>query len=474
MTTARFTIARGALLPALTAVNRAVEKRNTIPILGNVLLRAEGGTLFVTGTNLDVEVKAPAKEIGVPDFEPFTVPSGMLHDAVGKMAESAEIAFEGDGNFVNVKSGRTRFRLQFLPATDFPVLPADSFTHSFSLPAKVLAHIVATVSFAISTEETRYYLNGIHLHHDGTYLAAVATDGHRLALVTLDPPAGSKDMPGIIVPRSTVSLISHFVKGDGDIGIELSSQKIRFTLSDGTTITSKLIDGTFPDYRRVIPSSNDKTYVLDRAALAAAIDRVSTVSKERGRAVREQRLGLRERVGVDQEDGALRPRCAAGDEHALHDGGRLVQHRRIGGRQARQIGDHRLEVDEGFEPTLRDLRLVGRVRGVPGRVLEDVARDHRRGQRVVVAQPDHRPRRPVLRRELAQLRERLRLGRRRGDGAVGDGGGMDGCRDGAVHERADAVVAERAEHLGLGGGVGADVPVAEGRRVHSSPPVSAT
>ncbi len=286
MTTARFTIARGVLLPALTAVNRAVEKRNTIPILGNVLLRAEGGTLFVTGTNLDVEVKAPAKEIGVPDFEPFTVPSGMLHDAVGKMAESAEIAFEGDGNFVNVKSGRTRFRLQFLPATDFPVLPADSFTHSFSLPAKVLAHIVATVSFAISTEETRYYLNGIHLHHDGTYLAAVATDGHRLALVTLDPPAGSKDMPGIIVPRSTVSLISHFVKGDGDIGIELSSQKIRFTLSDGTTITSKLIDGTFPDYRRVIPSSNDKTYVLDRAALAAAIDRVSTVSTERGRAVR--------------------------------------------------------------------------------------------------------------------------------------------------------------------------------------------
>lgn len=284
--TVKFSIARGALLPALAAVNRAVEKRNTIPILGNVLLKPEDGALTITGTNLDIEVKSVTKQESIPDFAPFTVPSGLLHDAVHKLPDGSTVEFEGDGAHVNVKAGRSRFRLQVLPASDFPEMSADGFTHEFKLPGKTLAHVVATVGFAISTEETRYYLNGIHLHHDGTNLAAVATDGHRLALVKLDAPEGSKDMPGIIVPRRTVGLLQHFAKGDDDIKIQMSTGKIRLSLAEGTTITSRLIDGTFPDYQRVIPSGGDKSFVLDRTAVSNAIDRVATISTERGRAVK--------------------------------------------------------------------------------------------------------------------------------------------------------------------------------------------
>lgn len=286
MTTVNFSIERGALLPALAAVNRAVEKRNTIPILGNVLLSVENGELAVTGTNLDIEVKAMAKQSGLPDIGSFTVQSGLLHDAVSKFADGSVVTFEGDQTHVNVKSGRSRFRLQVLPAADFPEMSAGEFTHEFKLPGNVLARVLSTVAFAISTEETRYYLNGVFMHHDGEHLAFVATDGHRLALIKLDPPAGSTDMPSIIVPRRTVSLLQHFAKGDEDIVLQVSDRKIRVVLADGTSITSKLIDGTYPEYQRVIPANNDKAFTVDRANLADAINRVSTVSSERGRAVK--------------------------------------------------------------------------------------------------------------------------------------------------------------------------------------------
>ncbi|QGA57814.1 DNA polymerase III subunit beta [Brucella sp. 2280] len=284
--TVSFSIERGALLPTLAAVNRAVEKRNTIPILGNVLLAVENGELCVTGTNLDIEVKSVAKQEGLPVIAPFTVQSGLLHDAVSKFADGSVVTFEGDETHVNIKSGRSRFRLQVLPATDFPEMSAGEFTHEFALPGNVLARVLSTVAFAISTEETRYYLNGVFMHNDGEHLAFVATDGHRLALMKLDAPAGSAGMPPIIVPRRTVALLQHFAKGDEDIVLKISDRKIRIMLPDGTAITSKLIDGTYPEYQRVIPANNDKAYTIDREELAGAINRVSTVSSERGRAVK--------------------------------------------------------------------------------------------------------------------------------------------------------------------------------------------
>ncbi len=286
MTKVSFSIERGALLPALAAVNRAVEKRNTIPILGNVLLKVESGHLCVTGTNLDIEVKAVAKQDGLPDFGAFTVQSALLHDVVKKFAEGSVVEIEGDETHVNVKSGRSRFRLQVLPASDFPEMAADDFTHEFSIAGSTLARVLATVSFAISTEETRYYLNGVFMHHDEGHLAFVATDGHRLALMKLEAPEGSDGVPGIIIPRRTVALLQHFAEGDEEIVLKLSERKMRIVLPDGTSITSKLIDGTYPDYQRVIPVDNDKFYTVDRAGLADAINRVSTVSSERGRAVK--------------------------------------------------------------------------------------------------------------------------------------------------------------------------------------------
>lgn len=286
MTAVSFAIERGALLPALAAANRAVEKRNTIPILGNVLLKVEDGHLCVTGTNLDIEVQAVAKQEGLPTIAPFTVQSGLLHDAVKKFADGSMVEFEGDQTHVNIKSGRSRFRLQVLPASDFPEMAVDDFTHEFSIAGSTLARVLATVGFAISTEETRYYLNGVFMHRDGEHLAFVATDGHRLALMKLDAPAGSDGVPGIIIPRRTVALLQHFAEGDEDIVLKLSERKMRIVLPDGTAITSKLIDGTYPDYQRVIPTSNDKSYTVDRTGLADAINRVSTVSSERGRAVK--------------------------------------------------------------------------------------------------------------------------------------------------------------------------------------------
>ncbi|MCX2698355.1 DNA polymerase III subunit beta [Ochrobactrum chromiisoli] len=286
MSATSFTIARGALLPALKAVNRAVEKRNTIPILGNVLMSAEDDRLCVTCTNLDLEVRASAEAPGIDAIASFTMPSALLHDAVSKFADGANVKFEGDDAHVNVSAGRSRFRLQVLPASDFPEMSAGDFTHHFSLTGADMADAIAKVSFAISTEETRYYLNGIYLHRTDDHLAFVATDGHRLALVKLAPPEGSEGMPGVIIPRATVSLLRHLASAEGDVAISLSAQKIRFEMPGGIVITSKLIDGNYPDYPRVIPANNDKSYMVEREALTAALGRVMTLSSERGRAVK--------------------------------------------------------------------------------------------------------------------------------------------------------------------------------------------
>jgi DNA polymerase-3 subunit beta len=196
----------------------------------------------------------------------------------------------GDRAVLAIRAGRSRFTLQTLPESDFPDLAAGDMTHKFKLVASELKRLIDKTQFAISTEETRYYLNGIYLHAAGTAkaptLRAVATDGHRLAQVDLPLPAGAEGMPGVIVPRKTVGEVQRLIEdGETEVAIELSVGKIRFSIGD-VVLTSKLIDGTFPDYARVIPVGNDKELRVDKAAFAAAVDRVSTVSSERGRAVK--------------------------------------------------------------------------------------------------------------------------------------------------------------------------------------------
>jgi DNA polymerase-3 subunit beta len=224
----------------------------------------------------------------------------MIYDIVRKLPDGAqvELATRPDGATLDIRSGRSKFALQMLPEQDFPDLTAGTFTHRFQLPAADLKRLVDRTWFAISTEETRYYLNGIYFHAvtagGDLKFRAVATDGHRLAQAEMVAPHGCEGMPGIIVPRKTVGEIQKLVDTpDAEVTVELSDSKIRLTFapkgeenSGGIVLTSKLIDGTFPDYGRVIPQGNDKEMKVERDEFAAAVDRVSTIASERGRAVK--------------------------------------------------------------------------------------------------------------------------------------------------------------------------------------------
>jgi DNA polymerase-3 subunit beta len=287
----KVTVERAALLKSLGHVHRVVERRNTIPILANVLIRAEKSALSLKATDLDLEVtETLAAEVASQGST--TVPAHMIYDIVRKLPEGAQIVLEtlGDRASLAIRAGRSRFTLQTLPESDFPDLSAGDMTHRFALAAADLKKLIDKTQFAISTEETRYYLNGIYLHAVGSNkasrLRAVATDGHRLAQAELAAPAGAAGMPGIIVPRKTVGEVQRLIEdGETEVTVELSQTKIRFTLGP-VILTSKLIDGTFPDYARVIPLGNDKELVVDKGDFEAAVDRVSTVSSERGRAVK--------------------------------------------------------------------------------------------------------------------------------------------------------------------------------------------
>jgi DNA polymerase-3 subunit beta len=287
----RVILERSNLLKSLNHVHRVVERRNTIPILSNVMLSCEGQSLELKATDLDLEI-TEATPAQVEQGGGTTVPAHLLYEIVRKLPEGAEVMLrtDEDGNAMTVVAGRSSFRLQCLPQSDFPQLTAGTFSHTFKVEAATLKKLIDKTQFAISTEETRYYLNGIYFHTietDGKLkLRSVATDGHRLARAEIDAPSGSEGMPGIIIPRKTVNELQKLVDvPDVTVVTELSDTKIRFTIG-GVVLTSKLIDGTFPDYQRVIPTGNDKRLIIDRETFARAVDRVSTVSSERGRAVK--------------------------------------------------------------------------------------------------------------------------------------------------------------------------------------------
>jgi len=287
----KVTIERAELLKSLGHVHRVVERRNTIPILANVLVRAEKAALQLKATDLDLEVVEQISAEVAPAGS-TTVPAHMFYEIVRKLPEGSQVVLESssDRAVLAIRAGRSRFTLQTLPESDFPDLAAGEMTHKFTLAAADLKRLIDKTQFAISTEETRYYLNGIYLHPAGSEksatLRAVATDGHRLAQAELPLPAGAAGMPGIIVPRKTVTEVQRLIEdSQAEVTVELSTAKIRFSIGD-VVLTSKLIDGTFPDYARVIPAGNDKELVVDKKEFEAAVDRVSTVSSERGRAVK--------------------------------------------------------------------------------------------------------------------------------------------------------------------------------------------
>ena len=287
----KLTIERAALLKALSHVQSVVERRTTIPILSNVLLRAEAGQLALSATDMDVEIVERVAARIERDGQ-TTAPAHTLYDIVRKLREGAQIEIEtlGGRNEMVLRSGRSTFTLACLPPEDYPVMSAGELPHRFALTAAALRTLIDRTRFAISTEETRYYLNGIYLHatksNEASVVRAVATDGHRLARFEMTAPEGASGMPGIIVPRKTVLELRKLVdEGDEEVRISLGETKLRVAVG-AAELTSKLIDGTFPDYDRVIPAGNDKLLEVDCKSFAEAVDRVSTISTERSRAVK--------------------------------------------------------------------------------------------------------------------------------------------------------------------------------------------
>ena len=287
----KLSIERNTLLKAVSHAQSVVERRNTIPILANVLIEAEDAKVQFRATDLDVEIvdRVQAK---VDRTGSTTVSAVLLHEIARKLPDGALIELTADtaGNRLTVEAGRSNFSLATLPKEDFPIMASSEYAANFSAKSGDLRRLFDKSRFAISTEETRYYLNGVYMHsatfENSKVLRCVATDGHRLARVDTGLPEGAEELPGVIIPRKTVAEIRKFLDDDEvQIAVSVSETKVRFATPD-ITLTSKVIEGTFPDYTRVIPASNEKKLEVDADEFAKAVDRVSTVSSERSRAVK--------------------------------------------------------------------------------------------------------------------------------------------------------------------------------------------
>lgn len=266
------TVKRSDLTKAMSSVGKVIEHRQTIPILGNVLLAAEEGRLTVVGNDLDIEISASLPCDG--DDGETTVDARRLGD-IAKRVAGDDIKLSIKDDRLIVKAGRSRFTLPTLPAIDYPRLDSGTFDVEFAID---FVELIAPVRFAISNEQTRIYLNGVHLHSTAENgIRAVATDGHRLAHNTA---SGMPAIPAVIIPAKTVGLVPA-----GEVEVGLSQGKARFAAGD-TVIVSKLIDATYPDYQRVVPANNDKTVTVDRKDLANAVARASAVASERGKAAK--------------------------------------------------------------------------------------------------------------------------------------------------------------------------------------------
>jgi len=287
----KLVIDRSALLKALGHVQSVVERRGTIPVLANVKLEAAGDVLYLTATDMDIAVMERV-QASVSEPGQGTLPAHTFYDIVRKLPDGSQVEItraEGTAKAV-IRAGSSRFSLSTLPVEEFPVMTEGEMPFNFTLSAAEWKALFDKTRFAVSTEETRYYLNGIFLHEaesqGAAVLRAVATDGHRLARVEVALPAGASGMPGVIIPRKAIDEIKKLVEeGTNEVHVSLSDSKIRVACGTAVLI-SKLIDGTFPDYDRVIPSGNDKIMEVDGKNFTRAVDRVSVISSEKTRGIR--------------------------------------------------------------------------------------------------------------------------------------------------------------------------------------------
>ena len=287
----KFTIERATLLKTLSHVQSIVEKRNTIPVLSNVKVEALADGISFKATDMDTEI-TEVVDAKISEQGATTAPAHMLYDIVRKLSDGSEVefVFPDDKGRLTLSSGKSKFSLSCIGVEDFPVISGDALPINFSMSVSELKGVIDRTKFAVSTEETRYYLNGVYMHAKNTgtanVLRIVATDGHRLACVESPLPQGADKLNGVIIPRKTITEIRKLLDDTTaeNVALSMSDNKVRFTL-DEVTLTSKLIDGTYPDYERVIPTDNDKSLEMSVKALATAVDRVSVVA-ERTRAIK--------------------------------------------------------------------------------------------------------------------------------------------------------------------------------------------
>ncbi len=287
---------RAALLRALAHIQSVAEKRNTIPILANVMIEVRDGAMRLTATDMEIAVEEEVEATTSREGR-TTAPAATLYEIVRRLPDAATVELDHPGGdaSLTLRAGRYSTSLNVLPVDDFPNMTAGELPHRFTLGADVLRDLIDRSRFAISTEETRYYLNGIYLHVAADKLRAVATDGHRLARVETALPDGAEGMPGVIVPRKTVNELRKLLdEGSIPVAISLSDTRIRFEVG-AIRLISKLIDGTFPEYERVIPQDNDKILLVGHKDFADAVARVAAISQERSRPVK---LSLRENLLV--------------------------------------------------------------------------------------------------------------------------------------------------------------------------------
>jgi DNA polymerase-3 subunit beta len=320
----KLAIERSALLRGLGHVQSVVERRNTIPILSNILLEADGNQLRLTATDLELSmVETLPASVAQPGAT--TLQAHTFYEIVRKLPDGAQIELSAiDANSMAITAGRSNFKLSCLPKEDFPVMTDGEMAHQFSIGAETLKRLIETTRFAMSTEETRHYLNGIYLHvfeEDGERtLRAVSTDGHRLAKVDVTCPPGAEDIPSIILPRKAVGEIAKLAdSAENMVSIGLSDAKIRVS-ADSVTMTSKLIDAAYPDYQRVIPKNNDKSLSVGRSEILAGVERVATLASDKTRAVKFHLEGNTLKLLVSNPDAG-----SAEEELEVDFGGELLE-----------------------------------------------------------------------------------------------------------------------------------------------------
>ncbi len=286
----QFQISKSAIAKALSSVNGAVEKRNTIPVLLNVKIEAKNGRLNLTATDMDIVIVSSAEAL-ISKEGSTTVPAQLFYDIIRKIPDIADINVESDEDNTSIKIsyGKSKFSLPCLDPSEFPILSEGEMSVNFNIKSSELIKIIDKTRFAIPSDETRYYLNGLFLHSiavgNNIELRGIATDGHRLALASSIHSSLTESVPGVIIPKKTINEIRKIVEGNEEATIAFSKAKIRVSAGN-SIIISKLIDGEFPEYDRVIPKNNDKLVKVDRKLIFDAVDRVSTIATDKNKSIK--------------------------------------------------------------------------------------------------------------------------------------------------------------------------------------------